>query len=89
MEAIVELREVTKTFGNKKAVNHVSFTIQKGSVVAILGPNGAGKTTTISMLLGLMEPTQGTVRLLTGNRSIKTSEKRSVRCCRRLASLTG
>jgi ABC-2 type transport system ATP-binding protein len=64
MTAIVELKNVTKTFGNKKAVDNVSFTIEKGSVVAILGPNGAGKTTALSMMLGLIEPSHGSVRVL-------------------------
>lgn len=64
MNAIVELKNVTKAFGNKKAVDNVSFTIEKGSVVAILGPNGAGKTTALSMMLGLIEPSMGTVRVL-------------------------
>lgn len=41
-EPIAELRQVTKMFGSKKAVNQVSFTIEKGSITAILGPNGAG-----------------------------------------------
>lgn len=65
MDSIVVLDHVTKTFKNKKAVDHVSFSIKKGEVVAILGPNGAGKTTTIMMMLGLLEPTSGEVRLFT------------------------
>ncbi|GIO61552.1 ABC transporter ATP-binding protein [Paenibacillus cineris] len=63
MEHIAELQHVTKHFGSKAAVDDVSFTIDKGSIVAVLGPNGAGKTTTISMMLGLLEPTSGSVRL--------------------------
>lgn len=63
MKPIVLLNNVTKTFKNKKAVDHVSFEIQKGEAVAILGPNGAGKTTTIMMMLGLLEPSSGDVRL--------------------------
>ncbi|OZB92688.1 ABC transporter ATP-binding protein [Paenibacillus sp. XY044] len=63
MEHIAELQHVTKRFGSKTAVDDVSFNISKGSIVAVLGPNGAGKTTTISMMLGLLEPTSGSVRL--------------------------
>ncbi|OAB27131.1 ABC transporter ATP-binding protein [Paenibacillus macquariensis subsp. defensor] len=64
MDTIVEMKHVTKQFGNKKAVDDVSFLIEKGSIVAILGPNGAGKTTVISMLLGLIKPTQGIVQVM-------------------------
>lgn len=63
MNEIVSLTNVTKSFQHKTAVNNVSFSIGKGEVVAILGPNGAGKTTTISMILGLLKPTNGEVRL--------------------------
>ncbi|MGE7828437.1 ABC transporter ATP-binding protein [Paenibacillus sp. NPDC093718] len=62
-EPIAELRQVTKMFGSKKAVNQVSFTIEKGSITAILGPNGAGKSTAISMMLGLKDASQGEVLL--------------------------
>ncbi|MFB1051825.1 ABC transporter ATP-binding protein [Paraliobacillus sp. JSM ZJ581] len=63
MDNLVEVHNVTKRFGKTTAVNDISFTIEKGSTVAILGPNGAGKTTTISMMLGLLEPTAGVVTL--------------------------
>ncbi|MBP2240852.1 ABC-2 type transport system ATP-binding protein [Cytobacillus eiseniae] len=63
MNAIVLLEDVTKAFKNKKAVDDVSFSINKGEVVAILGPNGAGKTTTIMMMLGLLKPTSGEIKL--------------------------
>lgn len=62
-EPIAELVQVTKSYGAKKAVDNISFTIEKGSITAILGPNGAGKTTAISMLLGLSDPTEGEIRL--------------------------
>ncbi|MCH1627288.1 ABC transporter ATP-binding protein [Ferdinandcohnia quinoae] len=63
MENTILLKDITKTFKNKKAVDAVSFSIKKGEVVAILGPNGAGKTTTIMMMLGLLEPTSGAVEV--------------------------
>lgn len=48
-----------KTFGTKKAVNGTNLTMYKGQIFALLGHNGAGKTTTLSMLTGLIEPTEG------------------------------
>ncbi|WP_238650745.1 ABC transporter ATP-binding protein [Paenibacillus piscarius] len=63
MEQVIELHNVSKSFHDKLAVNQVSFTLGRGSVTALLGPNGAGKTTTIAMLLGLLEPTKGSVKV--------------------------
>ncbi|QQZ09712.1 ABC transporter ATP-binding protein [Heyndrickxia vini] len=63
MNEIVSAKNVSKSFHHKHAVKDVSFSINRGEVVAILGPNGAGKTTTISMMLGLLKPTTGEVRL--------------------------
>jgi ABC-2 type transport system ATP-binding protein len=60
---VVELREVCKRYGNVEALKGVDITIQRGEVVAVLGPNGAGKTTSISLMLGLAQPTSGTVRV--------------------------
>ncbi|KKS51421.1 MAG: ABC-type multidrug transport system, ATPase component [Candidatus Gottesmanbacteria bacterium GW2011_GWA1_42_26] len=58
---ILEVENLTKTFGDFKAVNNISFTVCEGEIVGLLGPNGAGKTTTIQMLLGIMTQTSGTV----------------------------
>ncbi|MBV8296522.1 MAG: ATP-binding cassette domain-containing protein, partial [Acidimicrobiia bacterium] len=55
--------DLAKSFGNVQAVSGVSMTITRGETVALLGPNGAGKTTTISLLLGLLSPDRGIVRL--------------------------
>ncbi|MCJ8015126.1 ABC transporter ATP-binding protein [Paenibacillus sp. KQZ6P-2] len=63
MENIAELEHVSKIFAGKTAVEDVSFVIPRGSVTAVLGPNGAGKTTVLSMLLGLREPSSGSVRI--------------------------
>lgn len=63
METIVEIKNLSKDFKGKKAVEDVSFSIQPGEVVAILGPNGAGKSTSILMMLGLLHPTSGEVLL--------------------------
>jgi ABC-2 type transport system ATP-binding protein len=59
----LEARDLVKRFGSITAVDHVSFTVGHGEVVALLGPNGAGKTTTLHMLLGLVTPDSGAVRL--------------------------
>jgi ABC-2 type transport system ATP-binding protein len=58
-----ELDNVYKRYGDKSAVDGLSFSICAGELVALLGPNGAGKTTTISLLLGLQQPDAGTVTL--------------------------
>ncbi|HLV97794.1 MAG TPA: ABC transporter ATP-binding protein [Ktedonobacterales bacterium] len=60
-ERVVQMRGVTKTFGAVRAVDGIDVEIRRGETVALLGPNGAGKTTSISMLLGLLKPTAGTV----------------------------
>ena len=57
------LENVSKKFGGKTAVDNVSFEIGAGEIVGFLGPNGAGKTTSIRMALGLVPPSQGTVKL--------------------------
>lgn len=60
----VHLSEVTKDFGPVHAVRGIDLTLEQGEIVAFLGPNGAGKTTTIDMVLGLSEPTTGSVEVL-------------------------
>ena len=60
---IVEVRNLTKRFGDFMAVDGISFDIQPGEILGLLGPNGAGKTTTIQMLLGLITPTAGSIRM--------------------------
>jgi ABC-2 type transport system ATP-binding protein len=59
----VVVRELSKSFGDFVAVDHVSFTVTGGEVFGFLGPNGAGKTTTIKMLNGLLAPTSGAARV--------------------------
>ena len=60
---IVEVRHLTKRFGDFTAVDDVSFDIRPGEILGLLGPNGAGKTTTIQMLLGVITPTTGSIRV--------------------------
>ncbi|MFF8830043.1 ABC transporter ATP-binding protein [Streptomyces sp. NPDC015131] len=60
---MIELEGLTKRFGKKTAVDHLSFQVRPGVVTGFLGPNGAGKSTTMRMVLGLDHPTSGTVRI--------------------------
>jgi ABC-2 type transport system ATP-binding protein len=61
--AIVKVEKLSKTFGNLKAVDNVSFEIKEGEIFGLLGPNGAGKTTTINMLTTLLKPTSGNAQV--------------------------
>ena len=63
----VSIDGVVKTFGTVKAVDGLSLEIHPGEVVAFLGPNGAGKTTTVDIILGLSQPTSGTVEVFGGD----------------------
>jgi ABC-2 type transport system ATP-binding protein len=62
-EPILKIEGLTKDYGSLKAVDHISFSINSGRIVGLLGPNGAGKTTTINMILGILEPTQGSIKI--------------------------
>jgi ABC-2 type transport system ATP-binding protein len=59
----VSARGLVKVYGELVAVDHVDLTVEKGDVFGYLGPNGAGKTTSLRMLLGLIRPTEGSIRL--------------------------
>lgn len=63
-DVVIECRDLTKQYGTFTAVDHLNLTVRKGEIFGLLGPNGAGKTTTILMLLGLTEPTSGSVKVL-------------------------
>ena len=63
-EPIVVTDQLTKRYGRHAAVDAVSLTVRHGEIYGFLGPNGAGKTTTMRMLLGLIEPTSGTISLM-------------------------
>ncbi|WP_336635639.1 ABC transporter ATP-binding protein [Lysinibacillus fusiformis] len=63
MEYIVQTQNLSKYFGKEQAVSNINLQIRKGEIYGFLGPNGAGKTTTIRMLLGLMKPSSGTIKI--------------------------
>ena len=60
---MIELQGLTKRYGDKTAVDHLTFSVRPGIVTGFLGPNGAGKSTTMRMMLGLDSPTSGSVRI--------------------------
>src|SRR5215467_7881146 len=60
---LVEINNLSKQFGDFTAVDHVSFGVEQGEIVGLLGPNGAGKTTTIHMILGMVTPSAGEIRI--------------------------
>jgi ABC-2 type transport system ATP-binding protein len=61
--SLIVTQALVKRYGDKVAVNNVSLEVQAGEVFGFLGPNGAGKTTTIKMIVGLLQPTSGTVKV--------------------------
>lgn len=75
-QAAVELEGVTKRFGGRVAVDGLAITVARGEVFGLLGPNGSGKTTTLNMVLGLLSPSSGSIRVLGRD---MPREQRSVR----------
>ncbi len=75
MTPVLEVNQLTKRFGSQTAVNGVSFSVLPGQVFGLLGPNGSGKTTTLSMILSLLEPNEGDVRLF-GSEDLQAGRKR-------------
>lgn len=63
MEPVLAVRGLRKTYGPLTAVDEVSFEVRPGEIVGLVGPNGAGKTTTINMILGVLEPTAGSITI--------------------------
>src|SRR6266446_6094660 len=60
---MLEVRALTKRYRGLLAVDNVSFTVNRGEVVGYLGPNGSGKSTTVNMVVGLLEPSSGSIAL--------------------------
>ena len=67
MPDVISVRGLMKDFGHTRALDGLDLTVTEGEVHGFLGPNGAGKSTTLRILLGLLRPTAGTVRLLGGD----------------------
>src|SRR5580692_155672 len=61
---VIAVDNLVKRYGTTLAVGGISFTVERGTTAALLGGNGAGKTTTLSMLLGLLLPSEGSIRIL-------------------------
>ena len=61
---VLTTANLTKQYGAIMAVDHISFSVGAGEIVGLLGPNGAGKTTTINMILGILQPTEGSITIL-------------------------
>ncbi len=71
---MIEVKNVTKKYGNAVAVEDISFTIKEGEIVGLLGPNGAGKSTTMNMLTGFIEQTEGEI-IIDGYNMLKKPKK--------------
>jgi ABC-2 type transport system ATP-binding protein len=63
IQPILDMRQVTKSFRNARALDNFTLTLRAGDVYALLGPNGAGKTTTINLILGFLAPDSGEIRV--------------------------
>ena len=63
MEYVIETKNLTKTFPNKLAVDHVNMHVKRGDIYGFIGKNGAGKTTTMKLILGLINPSEGEITL--------------------------
>jgi ABC-2 type transport system ATP-binding protein len=61
--SVLSVRNLRKSYGDVVAVDDISFEVRRNEIVGLLGPNGAGKTTTINMILGVLEPTNGSIRI--------------------------
>lgn len=72
---VLELDGLVKDFGNKRAVDSFSLTLKRGEILGLLGPNGAGKTTTIRMIMNIIAPDAGTIKILGENFSEKLKER--------------
>ena len=80
---MLELKNITKTFGDFKALDDLSMTVPKGAVYGLVGPNGAGKSTAIRCLLGVYRPDSGEITLngetIYENPEVKTTRDSSAR----------
>lgn len=77
-ENIIEAKGLTKVYGRQTAVDDLSFTVKEGEIFGFLGPNGAGKTTTLLMLLGLSQPSGGSVKVCGLDPTRKSKDIKSI-----------
>lgn len=75
IEYVLELDQLIKDFGGKRAVDHISLNLKRGEILGLLGPNGAGKTTTLRMILNIIAPDSGTIKILGEKFSESTKEQ--------------
>jgi ABC-2 type transport system ATP-binding protein len=78
MAPVLSVSALRKQFGDKRAVDDISFEVGPDEIVGLLGPNGAGKTTTINMILGVLKPTAGTI--LIEGRNVATQRAQALAC---------
>jgi ABC-2 type transport system ATP-binding protein len=78
MTQVLSVSALRKTFGDKVAVDGISFDVNHNEIVGLLGPNGAGKTTTINMILGVLDPTAGAIRI--EGRDVATERAQALAC---------
>ena len=78
MNKVLSVEALHKYYGTKPAVAGISFEVGRNEIVGLLGPNGAGKTTTINMILGVLQPTTGTIRI--EGRDLATDRSRALAC---------
>ena len=78
MNKVLSVEALHKYYGAKPAVAGISFEVGRNEIVGLLGPNGAGKTTTINMILGVLQPTTGTIRI--EGRELATDRSRALAC---------
>ncbi len=71
METVIQIHQLTKSFKGVETVSNVNMNVKKGEIYGFLGPNGAGKTTIMKMILNLVKPTSGEIKIL--NQSISTT----------------
>lgn len=75
---MIEVKNLTKVYGNHTAVEDLSFTVEDGRIYGLLGPNGAGKTTTMNIMTGCLGATSGEVLVVRGGSRLKTTIRRSL-----------
>ena len=81
---MIDIENVTRRYGAKLAVNGLNLRIPRGELFAFLGPNGAGKTTTIKMMVGLLRPSSGSIRLCGHSRTAYEGHRATSGCPSRL-----